>query len=52
MATKPGIPKGTRDFFARGDGETQLYIRHHPRRLCFVWFPANRDACHGEPFLR
>lgn len=52
MATKPGIPKGTRDFSAVEMAKTQLYIRHHPRRLRFVWFPANRDCLPWRTFLR
>ena len=43
MATKPGIPKGTRDF------SPVEMAKRNPRRLRFVWFSANRDTCHGEP---
>lgn len=48
MATKPGIPKGTRDF-SPVEMAKRNYIFNTIREVFFVWISADRNSFYGKP---
>lgn len=50
MATKPGIPKGTRDFSPVEMAKPKLYIRYYTRSFPPLRIQSDRNSFDGEPF--
>lgn len=49
MATKPGIPKGTRDFSPVEMAKRNYIFNTIRESILFVWISADRNSFYGKP---